>query len=123
MGHTKDIAASIKRGKVNVSWGIAINTSLGYSSIEIGAMGVPGFYWNFDEETEAATILEQTNGAMMVHNRTDDFVADNLKYITNKDSLAELSARQREFIFNRHHIPDRIKIFEEYVVAMKSAAV
>ncbi len=99
-------------------WGLAINTSVGYASIEVGAMAIPSIFWNFDEQADFASILKQTDNLMMVYNRTEDFVEANLKYLNDEKLLAELSVKQHEYFIDRHNIKDRIKNFEDYVVSI-----
>lgn len=122
MGHTKNIADTIKKDKINLYWGVAINTSVGYSSIEVGAMGIPSIFWNWDNSTDSSSIIQQTDGLMMVYNQLEEFVENNLKYIADKDLLAELSTKQRDYIFDKHHIENRINNFEEYVISIKDSA-
>lgn len=116
MGHTKDMAASIKNDKVNVYWGHITNSSCGYSTIEIGAMGVPSFFWTWDEIGESENDDPDDN-LMFLHNKLDGFVDSNLKYLSNNKLLAELSGKQREFFISRHHITGKIKDFENYVAS------
>jgi len=120
-GHSGDMAESIRNDKVNVYWGHAMNASCGYASIEVGAMGVPCIFWNNDSMTDYKSILEQTNNTMLVHNRIEDFVADNLRYVSDQELLCELSAKQRKFLTERHDISERIKDFETYVASIASS--
>ncbi len=119
MGHTHDIAATIIKDKINMYWGTTLDTSVGYSSIEVGAMGVPSILWNENSETTAAYPEEQTNGSMIAPNRIDDFVERNLNYLESDESLEELSIKQREYFIKTHNVTDKIIDFENYVVSMK----
>lgn len=118
MGHTSNIAETIKNDKINVYWGLSISTSVGYASIEIGAMGVPCFFWSLDAENDFNLILEQTDDSMLVHNKTEEFVASNLKYLNDDRLLTDLSIKQRSFLIGRHDINDRIKNFEDYTLSI-----
>jgi glycosyltransferase involved in cell wall biosynthesis len=120
MGHTKDISSTIKQDKINLYWGVAINTSIGYASIEVGAMGIPSILWNLDESTDFTLVLKQTNNLMIVHNKLDDFVSSNLEYISNDTLLAELSVKQRDYIINKHHVSNSTTNFEKYITSIKS---
>lgn len=118
MGHSLDMAESITQDGVNIYWGIAMNASCSYSSIEIGALGVPCFFWNQDAITDYRTILEQTGNSMIAHNDIRNFVADNIRFATDDGLLSELSARQRRFFTERHDISNKIKDFESYIAAI-----
>lgn len=119
MGHSENIAATIAADKINMYWGTTFDTSVGYSSIEVGALGVPCILWNENSETTAVYPEEQTGGAMIAPNRIEDFVERNLKYLESGAALEELSIKQREYFIRTHNIINRIKDFEDYVVSLK----
>lgn len=119
MGHSDDIGATISKDKINMYWGTTFNTSVGYSSIEVGALGVPCILWNENDATASEYAEEQTNGLLIAPNRIDDFIERNLKYLQCDESLKELSLKQREYFFSNHNIIDKIKDFEDYVASIK----
>lgn len=120
MGHSDDIGATIKKDKINMYWGTTLDTSVGYSSIEIGALGVPTILWNENEECASNYPEQQTNGVMVAPNRIDDFVERNVKYLQSDELLKELSRKQREYFVKNHNITDKIRDFEDYVLSLKS---
>lgn len=114
-GHTMDIAKTIQEDRINIYWGMGMNMSVGYSSIEIGAMGIPSIFWNYDHKSSSTFVQEQTNGQMFGFNQVDDFVKANLDFFENTDFLKEVSIKQREYFFRTNNIVDKIKDFEKYI--------
>lgn len=121
LGHTKNIRKTLEEDKVNIYWGFSTNTNMGYASIEVCAMGIPGIFWNLVGRIDFASLFKQTNGSMVVHKEMNDFVADNLKYLADNNLLAELSVKQRDYLISRHNITDKIKDFENYVVSLSES--
>lgn len=119
MGHSDNIAATITKDKINLYWGTTYDTSVGYASIEVGALGVPCIFWNENFETASDYAEEQTNGLIIAPNQIDDFVGRNLKYLENNESLEALSRKQREYFIKEHNVVEKIKDFEDYVASMK----
>lgn len=114
-GHVEDIAQTIKQDKINIYWGMSINSSIGYASIEVGAMGIPSVFWNYDDQTSSIYVQEQTSGVMLSYNHISDFIDSNLIYLSSNSSLADLSIKQREYFTNNHNIVSRIERFQDYV--------
>ena len=121
MGHSSDMAESIKQDKINLYWGLSIGASVGFSSIEVGAMGIPSIYWSVDKSSDHARIADQTNGAIIAHNNINEFVGANLHYISDPELFAQLSAEQRNYFFTVHNIKENIEEFEAFVVSLKNA--
>lgn len=121
MGHSQNIAESIKRDKVNIYWGITNSALLGYASIEIGAMGVPSIFWDLDESIDSDALFKQTDESLVAYHKTEDFAAANVRYASNNQSLCELSTNLRDYIFRNHHIANRIEEFQDYLVSLKQS--
>ncbi len=120
MGHSSSIAETVRKDKINVCWSSSTNTNIGYASIELGAFGVPCFHCNAGED-ESSQISEQTGGAILTYNKINDFVEAFLKYASHNESLAALSAKQREYMMKNHNIGNKIKDFENYVISIKNS--
>jgi glycosyltransferase involved in cell wall biosynthesis len=117
-GHAPNMAAAIAQDRVNIYWGLSINTSVGYASIEVGAMGIPSIYWNLDTNTGSDYVSEATSGTLISHNVIGDFVKTNLALISDDETLAALSLRQRAYFLRESDISQRIGAFEDYVISI-----
>lgn len=121
MGHAHDIAETIKRDAINIYWGSTNNAVLGYSSIEVGALGVPCIFYDLDDAIDF-TRAGATDEAIPVYNRINDFVGCNLKYIENGERLDELSKKQRAYIIAKHNTEGRIGELEDFIISLRKRA-
>jgi len=115
-GHRPDMLSTLQDDGLSMCWLMAVDTLLGFASIEIAAAGVPMLFVNFGKAT-TDDVLSQTGGAMHTFQSPDAlgrFAADCL---TGSSALATLAAPLREYIRERHDIHRNIGRLENYYEA------
>src|SRR5205823_4761946 len=96
-GHAEDIASAIQNDGLSIVWMTALAFTLGYSTLEIGSLGFPIYFWNL-ADIPAKRMAEESGNAMQSFHDPDELAHETANALRNPDALRKNGLRLREWV-------------------------